>query len=119
MSQTVGGTAPTDSLASATENCASRVAPRDVPSSKPVAAPKLRSCVVCRARKVRCDKQSPCSNCRRANTACLYPKTNRPPRWARRFEHHASNAAALDALQDADPDINQVLNRLHNLEDLV
>lgn len=49
---------------------------------------KPRSCFVCRRRKVRCDKTSPCSNCRRANIPCLVPSStaDRPPRWARRLE---------------------------------
>lgn len=83
--------------------------------------PKLRSCLVCRTRKVRCDKQSPCSNCRRAKTACIFPSTDRQPRWARRFEQRNNNATTSDALapQDGDPHVNQVLGRLHNLENLV
>jgi Fungal Zn(2)-Cys(6) binuclear cluster domain len=59
---------------------------------------------VCRTRKVRCDKQSPCSNCHRANIACVFPSADRPPRWARR---QASTAPA------------QMMQRLQNLESLV
>ena len=86
-----------------------------------VPRPKLRSCLVCRTRKVRCDKQSPCSNCRRARTACIFPSSDRQPRWARRFEPRTNNVATSDALapQDGDPHVDQVLNRLHNLENLV
>ncbi|OOQ85049.1 hypothetical protein PEBR_31157 [Penicillium brasilianum] len=65
---------------------------------------KPRSCVVCRSRKVRCDKQSPCSNCRRANIACILPSTDRPPRWARRL------------VQPAPED---VMERIRTLENLV
>jgi hypothetical protein len=91
------------------------------PSSAPAPAPKLRSCVVCRNRKVRCDKQSPCSNCRRANMACVFPSTDRPPRWARRLERLTNNAAASNAPapQDADPGVGKVMDRLRNLENLV
>ncbi|KAI3321590.1 hypothetical protein HD806DRAFT_524048 [Xylariaceae sp. AK1471] len=82
--------------------------------------PKLRSCVVCRSRKVRCDKESPCSNCRRANIACVFPSTDRPPRWARRLERVAQNAAAGErSAQAADPVANQMMERLRNLESLV
>ena len=73
----------------------------------PTAAPtreNLRSCVICRSRKVRCDKLSPCSNCRRANIACVYPSSDRPPRWSRRFER---------------PVAGEVMERLHHLEGLV
>lgn len=83
-------------------------------------APKLRSCVVCRTRKVRCDKLSPCSNCRRANIACVFPSTDRPPRWARRLERVAQNAAAnAQAPQEPDPAAVLVMERLRNLEGLV
>ncbi|KAL9097492.1 MAG: hypothetical protein Q9165_000388 [Trypethelium subeluteriae] len=86
-----------------------------------VPAPKSRSCVICRTRKVRCDKQSPCSNCRRAKTACVFPSTDRLPRWARRFERRANNASTWDAPppQDIDPNIDQTLKRLRNVENIV
>lgn len=74
----------------------------DAPTAS--ARPKLRSCVICRSRKVRCDKLSPCSNCRRANIACVYPSGDRPPRWARRLER---------------PVTGDVMDRLHHLESLV
>lgn len=81
---------------------------------------KLRSCVVCRTRKVRCDKLSPCSNCRRANIACVFPSKDRPPRWARRLERVAKSAASnAQGLQDPDPAAAQVMERLRNLESLV
>ncbi|CAK7223067.1 hypothetical protein SEUCBS140593_005112 [Sporothrix eucalyptigena] len=56
------------------------------PSTTANAVPKQRSCVTCRQRKVRCDKLSPCSNCRRADIPCVLPSTERPPRWARRLK---------------------------------
>ncbi|KAJ5153139.1 uncharacterized protein N7482_009617 [Penicillium canariense] len=74
------------------------------PTSGAGRAPKPRSCVVCRSRKVRCDKQSPCSNCRRANIACIVPCKDRPPRWARRL---------------AQPATEDVMERLRALENLV
>ncbi|KAI0857256.1 hypothetical protein F4860DRAFT_362935 [Xylaria cubensis] len=81
---------------------------------------KLRSCVVCRSRKVRCDKQSPCSNCRRAGIPCVVPSADRPPRWARRLERVAHNAAAGErAAQAADTPTAQVMERLRSLESLV
>lgn len=42
-----------------------------------------RSCVTCRRRKVRCDKQMPCSNCRRALIPCVFPAPGRAPRQPR------------------------------------
>ncbi|KAJ3580455.1 hypothetical protein NPX13_g99 [Xylaria arbuscula] len=92
------------------------------PPSPPVTATsqKLRSCVVCRSRKVRCDKQSPCSNCKRAGIPCVVPSADRPPRWARRMERLAHNAASGERpIQSAGPPTAQVMERLRNLESLV
>ncbi|KAF3761610.1 hypothetical protein M406DRAFT_295286 [Cryphonectria parasitica EP155] len=94
--------------------------------------PKLRSCVVCRRRKVRCDKANPCSNCRRGNIACVFPSNDRPPRWARRLERLTNDAAAnpspslssgtaATAAPQAHPVQPQqhVMERLRTLEGLV
>lgn len=80
---------------------------------------KLRSCVVCRSRKVRCDKRAPCSNCRRANIACVRPPTDRPPRWARHLDRLDSAVSSLQASQEPEPVAEDVMERLHNLESLV
>jgi Fungal Zn(2)-Cys(6) binuclear cluster domain len=90
------------------------------PSEKSATLAKLRSCVVCRTRRVRCDRGSPCSNCRRGNIACVYPSAVRPPRWARRLERVANDAVSkAPASQDPDPAAAQVLKRLQHLESLV
>ncbi|CAI7645695.1 unnamed protein product [Penicillium glandicola] len=80
---------------------------------------KLRSCVVCRSRKVRCDKRAPCSNCRRANIACVLPPTDRPPRWARHLDRLSSAVSNLQTSQEPEPVAEDVMDRLHNLESLV
>ncbi|EDN99286.1 hypothetical protein SS1G_02138 [Sclerotinia sclerotiorum 1980 UF-70] len=83
---------------------------------------KLRSCVVCRSRKVRCDKLSPCSNCRRANIPCVVPSTDRPPRWARRLERAGNLGVASNSAkptQETGSKVDPVIERLHNLENLV
>ena len=97
------------------ENSTNPPAPAPTPVSAPTPVPKPRSCVVCRNRKVRCDKQSPCTNCRRANIACVYPSNDRPPRWARRLERLTSGAAA------SNPPVPQeaVMERIRTLESLV
>lgn len=101
------------------EKNATSPASTSTPSSAPASAPKSRSCVVCRTRKVRCDRQSPCSKCRRANIACVFPSTDRPPRWARRLERLTNNAAASNAPAPQDPSAGKVMERLRNLEHLV
>ena len=107
--------APTSASASPSEENATSVA-----SSRSNPSFKARSCVVCRSRKVRCDKLSPCSNCRRANIACVFPSNDRPPRWARRFQRVTNNAASNgQALQDPHSAPAQVMERLQNLESMV
>lgn len=103
------------------EKNANSSASATTPSSAPAKASKLRSCVICRTRKVRCDKQSPCSKCRRANIACVFPSTDRPPRWARDLKRLTNDTTASNALapQDADTGVGKVIDRLRNLEYLV
>lgn len=111
--------------------------PASASASASVSAPnsRLRSCLICRRRKVRCDKASPCSNCRRANVACVVPSDDRPPRWARRLDRLTHTAHVSDAAAEAtaarqlpqqgaehaaaDPQAAVVMERLRNLEGLV
>ncbi|KAJ4419179.1 hypothetical protein N0V82_005086 [Gnomoniopsis sp. IMI 355080] len=59
------------------------------------APPHLRSCVVCRQRKVKCDRQQPCANCTRSRCQCVYPAgRGRAPKRARR----AADAQLADKL---------------------
>ena len=115
-------TSPKDANASASALGSEKNARSPASAKGQALAPKkLRSCLVCRTRKVRCDRQSPCSRCRQANIACVVPSTARPPRWARRLERLTSNAALSNApaVQDADPNVAKVMDRLRNLEYLV
>ncbi|KAH8744835.1 hypothetical protein F5883DRAFT_439520 [Diaporthe sp. PMI_573] len=47
----------------------------DTSQASPAAAPfpHIRSCKLCRQRKVKCNCQHPCSHCARAGQTCLYP----------------------------------------------
>ncbi|KAF4990233.1 hypothetical protein FGRMN_8593 [Fusarium graminum] len=80
---------------------------------------KIRSCVVCRKRKVRCDKLSPCTNCRRADIPCVVPSNDRPPRWARRLERIANDGQGGTGEGVDNPGNEQVMDRLRTLETLV
>ncbi|CAG8896487.1 unnamed protein product [Penicillium egyptiacum] len=105
-----------DALASASDaekNARFNASGRSTTSLKP------RSCIVCRSRKVRCDKRAPCSNCRRANIACVLPSTDRPPKWARHLDRLNSAVSNLQASQKPEPVAEDVMERLHNLESLV
>lgn len=71
-----------------------------------------RSCVTCRRRKVRCDKQMPCSNCRRALIPCVYPAPGRAPRQPRQKDPNAppKNSSQREA---------ELIKRLRKLEGIV
>lgn len=71
-----------------------------------------RSCVTCRRRKVRCDKQMPCSNCRRALIPCVFPAPGRAPRQQRPRDSQASPRTSSQREL-------ALVKRLHKLEGLV
>jgi hypothetical protein len=66
-----------------------------------------RSCVTCRRRKVKCDKQVPCSNCTKAGSQCVFPAPGRAPRRPRAGGKVVSEREA------------QLLKRLRRLEGVV
>lgn len=71
-------------------------------SDRPVHAAYPRTCVLCRRRKIKCDRQHPCSNCIYAELECVYPVgQGRAPKKSR---------AALNA---------QLSERLSRLEAIV
>lgn len=48
-------------------------------------SPRSRSCVNCRSRKIKCDRQIPCKGCIRSGVPCTYPAgPGRAPKRARR-----------------------------------
>lgn len=114
-------TATAGSVSASEKSARSSVSPSaSASTSAPASVQKLRSCVVCRSRKVRCDKLSPCSNCRRANIACVFPTADRPPRWARRLERVPNTAtSSAKPTQEIEPDVSQLKERVHYLEGLV
>lgn len=44
---------------------------------------RIWSCVVCRKRKVRCDRRDPCNNCTKNSIECQFPVAGRLPRRSR------------------------------------
>lgn len=49
----------------------------------PAASSKSYSCVICYQRKVKCDRQDPCSNCAKSRAECIY-RSPPPPRRRKR-----------------------------------
>lgn len=53
------------------------------PAASP--SPQLPSCTICRQRKVKCNRQQPCSNCVRSGCDCVFPVgRGRAPKRSRR-----------------------------------
>ncbi|KAL1886940.1 hypothetical protein Cpir12675_006829 [Ceratocystis pirilliformis] len=48
-----------------------------------IKAPRILACVLCQHRKIKCDRNTPCSNCIKANATCT-PSTPAPARKRRR-----------------------------------
>lgn len=61
---------------------------------------RVLACVLCQQRKVKCDRQFPCNNCRRTGSQCV-PAGQNPRERRRRFAER------------------DLLNRLRNYEDLL
>ncbi|KAJ4321737.1 hypothetical protein N0V84_005170 [Fusarium piperis] len=70
---------------------------------------KIWSCVICRRRKVRCDRRDPCSNCVKNNIECHFPVTGRIPRRNQNSGTYKSPAQKQ----------SELLGRLRRLESVV
>ncbi|GFF62153.1 uncharacterized transcriptional regulatory protein C139.03 [Aspergillus udagawae] len=59
-----------------------------------------RSCLLCRSRKVKCDRQQPCGGCIRAASACVYPSgTGRAPKRPQQSTNNSAVLTRLDRLE--------------------
>ncbi|KAI1176975.1 fungal-specific transcription factor domain-containing protein [Nemania sp. FL0916] len=74
-------------------------------SSQPPQPAHLRSCILCRQRKVKCDRRQPCSNCVRARAKCVHPPgTGRAAKRPRQ----AVDAKVLDRLSQLESTITRL-----------
>lgn len=95
---------PTLTAGTATDN-ASTGESANVHSPNPPRHP--RSCTLCRQRKVKCDRQQPCSCCIRSRFECTYPfGPGRAPKRPRNTS--TLNAQVMDKLRS----LEQVIKRL-------
>lgn len=69
------------------------------------------SCVTCRRRKVKCDKQVPCSNCTRGLIVCQYAR-ERGPRRRRALAARKNEIASIQGADD-------LLARIYSLEEAI
>lgn len=72
---------------------------------------RLRSCLSCRNRKVRCNKELPCSTCSRGFVPCVYPMGRAPFRKPPR-----SSATQSGTLR---PSEKELMERMGKLEDII
>jgi len=103
--------APAPHAAAASTN-ATHSSPTQSPIERKASHPaphglNARSCVTCRRRKVKCDKQFPCSNCSKAGQQCVFPAPGRAPRRPRAGGKVVSEREA------------ELLKRLRRLEGVV
>ena len=83
MSQPVQEGAPPNIEPTRSSSEGSTAAPANV-HAQSAPRPNPRSCVTCRRRKVRCNKENPCANCVRAEIECVFPGPGRAPRKSRK-----------------------------------
>ncbi|KAL8724927.1 MAG: hypothetical protein Q9166_007675 [cf. Caloplaca sp. 2 TL-2023] len=87
---------PTNAITTNTANTTA-TSSSTTPPSAPTNKPKSLSCGTCRERKVRCDKNQPCSTCQRAKLPCIFPSAKRLPR-KRQGERKKTNEKLLQRL---------------------
>ncbi|KAL5693630.1 hypothetical protein EMGR_004630 [Emarellia grisea] len=71
-----------------------------------------RACDQCRLRKVRCDKRSPCSNCRSAGIVCRSTGAGQKPKEDRRRVLISSHEKKIDSIEERLGNIEEVLLEL-------
>lgn len=72
-------------------------------------APRVRlSCEMCRQRKIKCDKLSPCTNCQRFGTICVPVERARLPRGR-------TGRPAMDRAPDSDSDLRDRVAKIEQL----
>ncbi|KAH8658340.1 fungal-specific transcription factor domain-containing protein [Xylariales sp. PMI_506] len=65
-----------------------------------------RSCVACRRRKIRCDREQPCSYCIKLRLQCVYPDTKPPVRKEQPSTDLGARLARIEAmLERLQPDL--------------
>ncbi|CAA93165.1 DNA-binding transcription factor [Schizosaccharomyces pombe] len=84
-------------------------------SSSPPALKKFRkrspkSCLICRRRKVKCDRQQPCSRCKERNEVCTYADDTIDKMNVGPHPSHSENASDSETTLEVSPDINPKKN---------
>ncbi|KAF2260502.1 putative C6 transcription factor [Lojkania enalia] len=74
------------------------------------------SCTLCRRRKLRCNRETPCSNCLRSKTSiCVYENYSQPPQ--RQVDNASTISTASTPGSQVSQDFEAMRNRISQLED--
>ncbi|KAL4742216.1 hypothetical protein BDV11DRAFT_31214 [Aspergillus similis] len=104
MAASLGSTRVKQSLTEIAPKPLSSTSPSNALTSQDYTVLKPKSCLACRKRKVRCDRQLPCTNCSRWSVDCIFPSPVRKcPRARTKTRTRSSNDQALH-------------NRIHTLK---
>lgn len=80
-----------------------------IPTPEASVRPYRKACIHCHDRKVKCDKQSPCSNCERFSLECTFPSP---------FRNSSRQPRQKEAEASKNPD-TALLQRIEKLEGAV
>ncbi|KAF7716407.1 Fungal Zn(2)-Cys(6) binuclear cluster domain-containing protein [Penicillium ucsense] len=75
-----------------------------------------RACDQCRLRKIRCDKRSPCSNCRSSTITCRFTGEGQKSEPRRRVLISSQYEKKIDHIEERLGGVEKTLQRLGNIE---
>ncbi len=78
---TAGVTGPSEQPEGTEQNHTGHTSPTTNPATL---NQKVKSCILCQQRKVRCDRKSPCSVCTKARVECIFRAPIRPGRRSKK-----------------------------------
>ncbi|MCJ1249200.1 hypothetical protein MMC30_006423 [Trapelia coarctata] len=96
------------SAAMSTLDAASPQSPLD-PGIIPKQTPRGGSCILCKQRKVKCDRKDPCSNCNRARVECIF-RAPAPPKRRKKKEPEVNLVARLKRYEELLKDYGAKVN---------
>lgn len=69
------------------------------PGTSTTQTPRERSCVLCKQRKVKCDRKDPCFNCHKARVECVF-RAPAPPRRRKKKDPEVDLVARLKRYEE-------------------
>lgn len=121
MSAPVGSAWKDQSLSVIAPKPLSSSSPPDVPRPSDYAVLKPKSCLACRKRKVKCDRQLPCANCSRWSIECNFPSPiRRCPRARIKPDARSRGDQALhDKIHILEAQISELAGTVNTQADMI